>query len=591
MNRKFLFSLMAVIMILSLVMAACAQPTEAPTEAPAAEAPTEAPPEAAPTEAPPPTEVPPTEVPPTEAPPAYEGMSVAAPDCEYGGRFKSIEAVDQFTVKFSLCSPDPAFPAKVAFSAFAIQDKDYLDEMGGDSAMMSEAPNGTGPYKFVEWVRGDHITFEANPDYWGEKALTPNLIFRWSTEATQRKLELDAGTVDGIDNPAPEDFETIKADANLQLLERPALNIFYVGLNNTQPPFDNELVRQAVGMAIDKKRIVDNFYPAGSSTAEQFAPPALLPGFSVAGDGAKWYEYNIDEAKAKLAEAGFPDGFETTLSFRNVVRGYLPNPAQVAQDIQAQLADVGITVNINEMESGAFLESVAAGNEPMFLLGWGADYPDATNFYDFHFTGASENFGTPYPDLVEKIKEAASLSDPVARQAVYDEVNALVKLHVPMVPVAHGGSGTAWKAGVQGAQASPLGNEEFEIVAIEGQDQFVWMQSGEPIMLWCGDETDGETLRGCEQMFESLLSYKTNGVETQAGLADTWEANADLTEWTFHLREGVKFHNGADLDANDVVATFAAQWDYTNPNHKGNTGVFEYFGGFFGKFLNAPPES
>jgi ABC-type transport system substrate-binding protein len=295
-------------------------------------------------------------------------------------------------------------------------------------------------------------------------------------------------------------------------------------------------------------------------------------------------------AKQLLSEAGFPDGFEANISFRNVVRGYLPNPAQVAQDIQAQLADIGVKLNINEMESGAFLQSVADGKEGMFLLGWGADYPDATNFYDFHFTGASKNFGDVFPDLVEKIKAAAALSDPVERQKVYDDVAALTKLHVPMIPVAHGGSATSWKATVEGAHSSPLGNEYFAVASVPGQDQFVWMQNAEPIMLWCGDETDGETLRACEQTYESLLRYKVGGVEVEPALAETWEANSDLTEWTFNLRQGAKFHNGAELDANDVIATYAAQWDYTNPNHKGNTSVFEYFGGFFGKMLNAPPE-
>jgi ABC-type transport system substrate-binding protein len=94
-------------------------------------------------------------------------MSVAADDCSYGGEFKAIEAVDESTVKFTLCYPDPAFLSKVAFGAFSIQDKDYLDEMGGDSAKISEAPNGTGAYTLKEWVRGDHMTFEANPNYWG----------------------------------------------------------------------------------------------------------------------------------------------------------------------------------------------------------------------------------------------------------------------------------------------------------------------------------------------------------------------------------------------------------------------------------------
>jgi ABC-type transport system substrate-binding protein len=324
--------------------------------------------------------------------------------------------------------------------------------------------------------------------------------------------------------------------------------------------------------------------------AEQFVPTALKPGYSTSGDGAKWYAYDPEGAKALLAEAGFPDGFEVTLSFRDVVRGYLPNPKQVSQEIQAQLKEIGVKVNINVMESGAFLQSVAAGEQAIFLLGWGADYPDSTNFYDFHFTGASDNFGEPYADLVEEIRAAAALSDAAARQTHYDKVNELVKQHVPMIPVAHGGSATAFKASVGGAHSSPLGNEYFA-VASTGGDQIVWMQNAEPIMLWCGDETDGETLRACEQVYEALLSYAVGGVEVEPGLAETWEANDDLTEWTFHLRQGVKFHNGADLDANDVVATYAAQWDAKDANHKGNTSVFEYFGGFFGTMLNAPPSS
>lgn len=569
-----LFQALSIVVTSAMVLAACgpAATTAAPTSAPPTAAPTAVPPTAAPTAVP------------------FEGLKVEAPDCNYGegAEFKSIEAVDRYTVKMTLCVPDPAFPSKVAFSAFAIQDKDVLDAAGGDSVKLSENPVGTGPYVVKEWVRGDHITFVANPNFHGDAPKMKTLVFRWNSEAAQRLLELQAGTVDGIDNVSPDDFATVESDPNLQLIPRPALNIFYIGLNNAIKPLDNEKVRQALAMAIDKKRIVDNFYPAGSSVAEQFAPEALLPGFSTQGDGAKWYDYDPAAAKALLAEAGYPNGFDITLSYRDVVRGYLPLPGKVAQDIQAQLKDVGVNVKINVMESGAFLASVAAGEQPMFLLGWGADYPDATNFYDFHFTGASKNFGTPYDDLVKEIRAAAALSDPAERQKHYDLVNALVKQHVPMIPVAHGGSATAWKKGVEGAHSSPLGNEYFAVAGIAGQDQFVWMQNAEPISLYCGDETDGETLRACEQVFESLLSYKIGGVETEPGLAETWEANSDLTEWTFHLKQGVKFSNGADLDANDVVASYAAIWDASNPNHKGNTGVFEYWGGLFGAFLNAP---
>ena len=104
-------------------------------------------------------------------------------------------------------------------------------------------------------------------------------------------------------------------------------------MNNTYPPFDNEKVRQAIAMGIDRQRIVDNFYPAGSSVAEYFTP-CTLPNGCV---GDPWYKFDVDAAKALLAEAGYPNGFDTTITYRDVVRGYLPQPGVVAQDIQAQL--------------------------------------------------------------------------------------------------------------------------------------------------------------------------------------------------------------------------------------------------------------
>jgi len=357
-------------------------------------------------------------------------------------------------------------------------------------------------------------------------------------------------------------------------------------MNNTIKPFDNEKVRQAIAMGIDKQRIVDNFYPAGSSVAEQFLPSALVPGYT---DGQTWYTYDKAAAKKMLADAGFPNGFSTTLSFRNVVRGYLPTPDKVAQEIQAQLKEIGVTVKLEQVESTAFLDATSKGQKPFFLLGWTADYPDSTNFFDYHF--ANENnkeFGTVFPDISTEIKAGASIADPAQRQAHYDKVNELIKQHVPMIPGAHGGSAVACKANVQGAHASPLGNEIFSVMD-NGTPQLVFMQGGEPGALWCSDETDGEALRACEQMYEALLSFKVGGVEVQPGLAEKYSANADLTEWTFNLRKGVKFFDGAELNANDVVATYVSQWDYKDPNHKGRTGTFEYFGSFFGTMLNAPP--
>lgn len=515
----------------------------------------------------------------------FEPMSMSAENCDYGGLFKSIEAVDEMTVKFTLCQPDPAFPAKVAFSAFPINDTAYLESTGGGGQLV-EQMNGTGPYKQVEWLRGDQIIFERNDNYWGESAIAQTLVFRWSAESAQRLVELQAGTVDGIDNPGPDDFDVIEQDPNLQLALRSGTNIFYIGMNNTYPPFDNERVRQAFAMAIDRQRIIDNFYPPGSSVATQFMPPSIF-GYS---EGQDWYAFDPDMAKQILEEEGVLPGFQTTITYRDVVRGYLPNPGVVAQDIQAQLADIGVQAEIVVMESGAFLDASDAGEIDGFhLLGWGADYPDATNFLDYHFgAGASNQFGEGFPDIWEALQNGATRANPEERQPFYDTANELIKQHVPMIPVAHGGNGAAFKADVEGAYASDIGAEQFGLMNPGGRDVLVWLQNGEPAGLYCADETDGEALRACEQTMQSLLAFQPGTGAVVESLATEWSATEDLMEWVFKLREGVAFHDGATLDANDVVLSYGVIWDASHPLHVGRNGSFTYFPGLFGAFMNAP---
>lgn len=554
--------------ILGLALVACtggaADPTPLPTEETMEEKPTEV----------------------VVEEPAWEGMVVAAENCDYGGLIKEIAAVDEHTVRFTMCVPDPAFPSKAAFTSFAIQPSEYLESTGGTGQLL-EKPIGTGPYMVESWNRGESVNFVRFDGYWGDAAAAEKLIFRWNPEAAARLLELQAGTVDGIDNPAPTDFETISNDANLQLLERPALNIFYVGMNNTYEPFTDVRVRQALAMGIDRQQIVDNFYPAGSEAASHFTPCSIPNG--CAGDA--WYEFDPEAAKALLTEAGYPDGFSTEIAYRDVVRGYLPEPGAVAQEIQFQLKqNLNIDAEIVVMESGTFLDAADSGQlSGLHLLGWGADYPDMTNFLDYHFgAGSSAQFGDKFPEITDALQQGASLASDDARQPFYETANNAIRELVPMIPVAHGGSGTAYLAGVTGGQASPLGNEYFAVMD-SGKDTFVWMQNAEPISLYCADETDGESLRACEQVTEALLSYEIGGTAVEPGLATSCDANEDLTVWTCNLREGVTFHDGSAFDANDVVMSWAVQWDAAHPLHTGNTGAFSYFSGLWGAFLNAPP--
>jgi ABC-type transport system substrate-binding protein len=245
-------------------------------------------------------------------------------------------------------------------------------------------------------------------------------------------------------------------------------------------------------------------------------------------------------------------------------------------------------VTIDMQESGTFLDNADAGSLSLHLLGWGADYPDATNFLDYHFgAGSSAQFGNQFEEITVPLAAAAALGDPADRYPLYIEANTAIRDLAPMVPIAHGASAVAFKANVEGAHSSPLSNENFSVMSDPDDDVLVWMQNGEPAGLYCADETDGEALRVCEQILEPLLAYEVAGTAVIPALASEYEANEDGTVWTFTLREGVTFHDGSTFDANDVVMSYGVQWDAANPLHVGRDGNFTYFSAYFNGFLNA----
>jgi ABC-type transport system substrate-binding protein len=507
----------------------------------------------------------------------------------YTGSMKKITAVDPLTVQFDLCGPDPAFLPKVAFQVFGIHDADYLAAHAADKSLLDK-PNGTGPYKLSEWSKGNRMVFAANDAYWGTKALTPGLELRWSDEAAQRLLELQSGNVDGMDNPGADDFANITADSTLKFNVREPLNTFYLGFNNQIKPWTNEKIRQAIAMGINRQQIVDNFYPEGSEVATHFTP-CNVP-FGCTGD-ATW-DFNLDEAKRLLAEGMKEEGIDsidTKLSFRSAVRGYLPDPPQVGTEIVSQLKqNLGINATLDLQESGAFLDAAAAGTlDGIYMLGWGADYPDATNFLDYHFgAGSGKKFGKPFDDVAAALQKGATSLADADREAAYTEANNLIKQHVPAVIVAHGASGTVFKADVDNSHTSPLGNEVFSVMKAADRPNLVFVQNAEPLSLYCGDESDGESLRACAQVNEALYAYEVGGTEAVPALAESCTPNADASSWTCKLRDGVKFHDGAALDANDVLVSYAAQWDTKNPLHIGRSGAFEYWPGLWNGFLNPP---
>ncbi len=514
---------------------------------------------------------------------AFEGKSVKAANCDYGGKIASIEATSEFEVVFTMCKPDPAFEAKAAFTPFGIQPEEHIMSAGADGSIIDH-PIGTGPFKLEAWNRGDSVIMTRNDDYWGDKPAFEKLVIRWNDSGAGRLTELRSGTVDQITNLSPDDFDSVKNDPSLQFIPVANPNTLYLAMTNTFTPFDNVKVRQAIAMGIDRERIVKNFYPEGSEVASHFTP-CSLPN---ACEGEDWYEFNPEKARALLAEAGYPNGFDTTIYYRDVFRGYLPEPGVVAVEFQTQLRDnLGINANVEVMESGAFIDASTSGKlDGFYLLGWGADYPHVTNFLDYHFTKGTVQFGHDIPAIYEPLLKASTIADPAEAAPLYAEANNAIREYVPMVPIAHGASASAALATLQNAHFRPFGAPRFEIDN-PGKDTLVFMQNAEPISLYCADETDGESLAVCQQMVEPLLKYGIDSGDIYPGLATGCTANEDSTVWTCTLRQGVKFHDGSSFDANDVVVSWGAGIDASSPYHKGNTGSFDYYSYLWDGLMNA----
>ena len=517
-----------------------------------------------------------------------------SPDVAHGaytGLIRRIKAIDARTVQFEACAPDVAFPARLALAGSGINDTAWLTShidpsRSGEQAIVG-AVNGTGPYRLEAWNRGSDISLVRNDAYWGEAARNERLIVRWRDDPAGRLADLQAGSVDGIDDVAAADLEAIESDVALQAIPRPGLNVFYMGFNRSFAPFDNVKVRQAIALGIDRKRIVETLYPPGSEVASYFSP-CTIP-FGCSGDA--WYEFDPPAAKQLLADAGFPKGFKTTIQYRDVARPYLPDPTAVAVELQAQLlATLDIQAELVVVPEDAFLTTVDEGRaDGIHLLGRSASVPEVSALLDPHFgAGATKEFGQPIEPLVAALTTGAGSSDRAIRSAAYTNANNAIRANVPMIPIAHAGAMTAYRADIAGAQSSPVRQERFAAMAATDRRQFVWLASAEPDGLYCADETGAAAELLCSQLTEGLYAFMPGTASVAPALAEACKPDPELTIWTCTLRAGVTFHDGAALDANDVVLSFASQWDAEHPLHRGHEGRFQPFIDTFGGQLNPP---
>ena len=504
--------------------------------------------------------------------------------CAQGGNMRTIAALDDLTVRFRLCTPDAAFPAKAALPVFGIQPRSWIEATGGTGEILGH-PIGTGPWQLEEWLRGQALRFTRFEGYWREQAPFRELVFRWEAEAETRLAALRSGAVDAITNLRAADYQAVQQDDNLTFIPVQSTNTLYLGMNNTFDPFDDKRVRRAVALGIDRHAIVSATYPVGSELATHFTPCSIPNGCS----GDEWPKFDLPAAHALLSAAGYPHGFESALYYHDVYRLYLPEPGQVAEELQRQLrTNLAIEVTIILMESAPFISQATGGELAGFhLLGWGADYAHISSFLNFHFGQHSRQFGSPHPQLYQLLVQAAGVTDITTATALYTRINNTISTLVPAIPIAHGTSAYATRAGVANLRVPPFGAPQFHL-SDPGTDRFIFMQNAEPLSLYCADETDLESMAACQQVLEGLFGYAHGSAQIEPRLAEGCKPDVTASEWVCRLRPDVSFHDGSRLHANDVVASWAAALDASNPHHTGNTGAFIYPQWLWGGLMNNP---
>ena len=364
---------------------------------------------------------------------------------------QSVEAVDDSTVRITLKRPFAPFLAVLTDRAGIMVSPKAIEESGG---RVSKKPVGTGPFEFVERVRGDHITVKKNPDYWkdGQPKLD-KIVYNGIDDENVQYQNLQSGELDLIDSIPFVNFKSLQDAGEYKVSQVPGLGYQGFYLNTQQPPFDNVQLRQAVYSLVDRDAIVKAVLrnvggtPANSPFSEQ--------SFAYSEESDSYPKPNVEEAKRLLEEAGEPNGFSFTYKTD-------PSPAsqQMGQVIQNNLKPAGIDVKLEQLEFGTLLEDSSSGDFEALHLGWSGRVDPDLNIYDFMTTdGDFNDSGYSNPEVDELLNEARTTSDEAERKELYTQTMEILHEEVPYVYLYHSNTTTdfAMQSNVQGFTAYPDG--------------------------------------------------------------------------------------------------------------------------------------
>lgn len=369
---------------------------------------------------------------------------------------ESVTVVNEYTVQLNLRESVSFLPAMVASSYFGLHSPSAIQEAGADYGTPTAGSVGTGPFVFEQWIDGDRVVLTRNDAYWGETAGVERVVILGIEDPTARLAQLKSGAIDIAVNLSSDDLPQVDSDAALEVVTVEAnLNVGYLAFHQANPPLDNPLVRQAIAHAIDREAIVEAFYAGLGAVASQHVPPALWGRADLDGN----YPYDPERALELLAEAGYPDGFDTELWYMPVSRPYYPAPEPIAATMASYLADVGINAVLNTEDWGTYLDNYKTGKYPMYMLGWSADFADPDNFlYTFFGPVGQADLAWDAPEVIDMLNAARQASTQAERQALYTDINTAVDETLPQLAVAHNRVLNAVRVGVEGFMPSPLGS-------------------------------------------------------------------------------------------------------------------------------------
>lgn len=357
------------------------------------------------------------------------------------------KVLDKYTVEYNTKESFAPLPYFIGYGLGGwIVSKKAYEEMGEES--FNRNPIGTGPYEFRTWRRGSHIVIRRFPEFWGEKGQLEEITFRPIPDPFVRSSLLRAGEIDLIDAPDYKDVAGFRKDPRFTVQSVAGWNFDYLQPNHKREPFNNVKVRQAISYALDRQEIASNVY-YGESTPDD---DALPPGFAFDAPDIQVYPNRAHGTKAKqlLAEAGFPNGFQTT-----IITSERPSARRAVQLIASQLSKVGIQAQPQVLESGTYKARWRKGDFDLateFIVIATPD-PDSA-FYHFYHTG-SNNHGYESKDMDAMLDDARAESSGARRKDLYRKIIQKAMNDVPYIYLGHSNVVRISKKGLANVPITP----------------------------------------------------------------------------------------------------------------------------------------